>query len=193
MATHLRHHDLEKSSRSKPAICRNVNCGRTLDGVGKNGEIGAGSRMGQGPGNDLGICSICFGPLYVNMHDPEGKAMRRRVERRYLSQLIQGCGRAWCMNAYCKTAKAKISKDKTALTTQAALPLVKPLMDTLRDKSAPMYFCVDEGSQKRRKLAEMLAGENIYDFDWCVAACEAEGGRLDGARTWLENWAPKKI
>jgi hypothetical protein len=191
MATHLKHHELEKSSRSKPAICRNVNCGRTLDGVGKNGEIGAGSRMGQGPGNELGLCSICFGPLYVSMHDPEGKAMKRRVERRYISQLITGCGKSWCTNEYCKTARSKKDMSTPALATKDALPMVKPLMDSLYDHRAPVYFCVDDGSQKRRRLAEMLAAENIYDLEWCIAALEAEGGNLDGARGWLGNWAPK--
>lgn len=192
MSTHLKHHDLEKSSRLKPGICRNVNCGRTLEGVGKNGDIGAGSRMGQGPGNDLGLCSICFGPLYVTMHDPEGKAMKRRVERRYLSQMIQGCGKSWCINQYCKTAIARGGKEKTTLTTKDALPMVKPLMDTLGDRSAGMYFCVDEGSQKRRKLAEMLAAEKSYDLEWCIAACEAESGNLDKVRQWLQNWAPTR-
>ena len=192
MATHLKHHDMQKSSRTKPAICRNVNCGRTLEGVGKNGEIGAGSRMGQGPGNELGLCSICFGPLYVSMHDPEGKAMKRRVERRYISQLITGCGKAWCTNEYCKTAKSKIDKTSPALATKDASPIVKPLMDTLWDTRQQMFFCVDDGSQKRRKLAEMLAGEKVYDLEWCVAACEAETGNLDRARQWLQNWAPKR-
>lgn len=191
MATHLKHHDLEKSSRRKPAICRNPYCGRTLEGVGKNGEIGAGSRMGQGPGNELGLCSICFGPLYVNLYDPEGKAMKRRVERRYLSQLTTGCGKKWCVNEYCKTARARAGQEGAALTMKDALPVITPLRDSMWDRSKPMYFCVDEGSQKRRKLAEMLAAEKIYDLEWCVAACEAEGGRLDDSQAWLQNWAPK--
>lgn len=192
MATHLKHHELEKSTRSRPAICRNVNCGRTLDGVGKNGEIGAATRMGQGPGNDLGLCSICFGPLYVSMHDPEGKAMKRRVERRYISQLITGCGKAWCMNELCKTTKTRVEGSAPSLTTKDALPIVKPLIDLLNDHNTPMYFCVDETSQRRRKTAEMLAAEKVYDLEWCVAACEAENGNLDGARQWLQNWAPKR-
>ncbi|KAH8666050.1 hypothetical protein BGZ60DRAFT_540206 [Tricladium varicosporioides] len=192
MATHLKHHELEKAARSKPTICRNSNCGRTLHGVGKNGEIGGGSRIGQGPGNDLGICSICFGPLYVSQHDPEGKALKRRVERRYLGQMIKGCGNKWCSNEYCKTAMTNSGKGNTFISAQEALPLVKPLMAKYEDRSAPMYFCVDESSQKRRKLAEMLAVESDYDLEWCIAACEAETGKLDSARKWLENWAPKK-
>jgi hypothetical protein len=186
MATHLKHHDLEKASRGKPAICRNPNCGRTLEGVGKNGEVGAGTRTGQGPGNDLGLCSICFGPLYVNLYDPEGKAMKRRVERRYLSQLTTGCGKKWCQNEYCKTATSG-----PAVTMKDALPKIQPLMSTMWDRTKPMCFCVDEGSQKRRGLAEMVAAERIYDLEWCVAAFESEGGNLDAGRTWLNNWAPK--
>ncbi|KAE8444570.1 hypothetical protein EG329_014494 [Mollisiaceae sp. DMI_Dod_QoI] len=192
MATHLKHHELEKATKSKPEICRNVNCGRTLHGVGKNGEIGAGSRMGQGPGNDLGLCSICYGPLYVSMHDPEGKAMRRRIERRYVAQLINGCGKKWCQNEYCKTSKSNTGKGIAAATTQEAIPKVKSLMELLPNKNAPIHFCVDEGSQKRRGLAEMLAAEKVYELEWCVAACEAESGHLDAARTWLQNWAPKR-
>jgi hypothetical protein len=194
MATHLKHHDLQKASRDTPEICRNVNCGRTLDGVGKNGEIGAGSRMGQGPGNDLGLCSICFGPLYVNLHDPEGKAMKRRVERRYLSQVTAGCGKPWCSNQYCKTARTRTENGGAGptLTMKDALPLIQPLMITVQNRHAPMYFCVDETSQRRRSLAELLAAEKVFELGWCIAACEAEGGNLDGARQWLMNWAPKR-
>jgi hypothetical protein len=118
--------------------------------------------------------------------------MRRRVERRYLSQLITGCGKSWCRNEYCKTARIKSGKGNAGLTAQEALPKVKPMMDTLRNTNVAMYFCVDESSQKRRGLAEMLAGEKAYDLEWCVAALEAEGGNLEKARTWLQNWAPRK-
>jgi len=118
--------------------------------------------------------------------------MKRRIERRYLGQMIQGCGKAWCTNKYCKTAQSKALKAGPALTTKDALPLVQPLMATIGDRGAQMYFCVDEGSQKRRKLAEMLAAEKQFDLEWCVAACEAETGNLDNARQWLQNWAPKR-
>jgi hypothetical protein len=72
------------------------------------------------------------------------------------------------------------------LSTQEALLLVKPLVDTYPDRSAPMYFCVNEGSQKQRKLVEILAGENIFELEWCVTTSEAEGGNLDAARQWLQ-------
>lgn len=195
MSTHMKHHEVSKASKPLPRICRNVNCGRTLDGVGKNGEIGKNVRMGQGPGNELGLCSICFGPLYVSMHDPEGKAMKRRIERRYLGQLITGCGKPWCANLYCKLGRVNAGGEKgPVLSTKDALPIIKPLMDHIGDSRAPMYFCVDEGSQKRRAVAGYLASEGIYDLEWCVAATEgANSSDPDAARAWLRDWAPKKV
>ncbi|KAI0401081.1 ubiquitin fusion degradation protein UFD1-domain-containing protein [Xylaria palmicola] len=192
MATHLKHHELEKARRPKPAICRNANCGRTLHGVGRNGAIGTGTDVGQGPGNDIGLCSLCFSPLYVSLHDPEGKALKRRIERRYLSQMMTGCGKKWCRNEWCKTGRANASLEAKGASAQAVLPMVKPLVDVFRDKQAPMYFCVDESNQRRRMLAGMLASENAWDIEWCVAACQAEGPDLDKAREWLMNWAPMK-
>lgn len=192
MSAHLKHHELDKATRLAPPICRNANCGRTLHGVGKNGAVGAGTQMGQGPGNDLGLCSLCFTPLYVQLHDPEGKALRRRIERRYLTQMMQGCGKKWCANQWCKTGRTHLELEAKGSSAQAVLPLVKPLMETVQDVEAPMYFCVDEANQRRRQLAEMLAAEKVWDLAWCVAACEAEGADLDRAREWLMNWAPSR-
>ncbi|CAK4032797.1 hypothetical protein AC579_642 [Lecanosticta acicola] len=197
METHLKNHDLDRFSRQTPHPCRNINCGRTLDTCAKNGDTRAGSRMGQGPGNDVGLCSVCFGPLYVSMYDPEGKALKRRIERRYLQQLLTGCAKAWCKNEYCKTGRTNLDLN-TNITTKDAIPMVKPFLDTAA-KDTPLHFCVDEQSQKRRNLAEMLAAEDGgpagrggYAFEWCAGALEAENGDLDGARQWLKNWAPAR-
>ncbi|KAK2035261.1 ubiquitin fusion degradation protein [Colletotrichum zoysiae] len=130
MTAHMKHHELDKASRPKPAICRNANCGRTLHGVGSTGAVGVGTAMGQGPGNELGLCSLCFGPLYVSMHDPEGKALRRRIERRYLSQLMTGCGKKWCGNEWCRSGRDNIGLESKGTSAQAALPLIKPLVQS---------------------------------------------------------------
>ena len=195
MAAHMQHHELDKKQRAKPEICRDQLCGRTLYGVGQKGQVGAGLRMGQGPGNDLGLCSICFGPLYVSMHDPEGKALRRRIERRYLSQLMTGCGKSWCVNEWCKTGRKNLGAEPKVSSggAAAALPLVKPLLEEVADKSKPMHFCVDEGGQKRKLVAEFLANEGLWDLEWCCAATESEGADPDKAREWLRNWAPTKF
>ncbi|KAH8902174.1 hypothetical protein BR93DRAFT_360315 [Coniochaeta sp. PMI_546] len=187
-------HELDKAQRAAvpPPICRNALCSRTLHGVGPRGQVGAGTRMGQGPGNDLGLCSLCFGPLYVSMYDPEGKALRRRVERRYLTQLMKGCGRAGCLNEWCRSGRKHLGLEELGTSAAAALPLVKPLLDALGNSTEKMHFCVDEGTQKRRKLAEMLAAEGVWDLEWCIAALEAEGGDLAKARGWLGDWAPMR-
>ena len=200
METHLKGHDMDRISRPVPIPCRNANCGRTIDVCSHSGDTRAGTRMGQGPGNDVGLCSSCFGPLYVSMYDPENKALRRRIERRYLQQLLTGCGKGWCRNDFCKTGRKNLGIEGN-LTTKDALPMIKPFLDALAkgQQTAPLHFCVDEASQKRKKLAEMLAAEDGgpvgiggYRVEWCVGALEAEKGDLDGARQWLKNWAPSR-
>ena len=192
METHLKHHELDKGRRTKPAICRNVNCGRTLHGVGSKGQIGGNTAQGQGPGNEIGLCSLCFGPLYVSMHDPEGKALRRRIERRYLAQMMTGCGKAHCSNEWCKTGRANAGLEAKGSSAQAALPLVKPLVAAIPNLEEPMSFCVDEANQKRRHVAEMLAAEKAWELEWCVAAAEAEKGDPQKMREWLQAWAPRR-
>jgi hypothetical protein len=200
MDTHLRHHDLERLSRPPPRVCRNVNCGRTQDGANKMGDTRAGTRKGQGPGNEIGLCSVCFGPLYVSLHDPEGKALRRRIERRYLSQLLTGCGKSWCRNEYCRTGRKNLGQEDKSVPTREAIPIVKPFLEGMdgRGYSTPLHFCVDERSQKNRTLAEMMTaekgieGKGGYGLEWCVAAFEAEGGDLDRGRSWLKGWAPQR-
>ncbi|PPJ59363.1 hypothetical protein CBER1_05800 [Cercospora berteroae] len=198
METHLKNHDLDRFNRQAPVPCRNIYCGRTLDTCSKNGDTRAGTRMGQGPGNDVGLCSVCFGPLYVSLHDPENKALRRRIERRYLQQILTGCGKAHCKNEYCKTGRKNLELSMN-VTTKDALPMIKPFLAGLTESGearTPLHFCVEPSSQKKRNLAEMLAaedggpiGKGGYNFEWCLGALEAEGGDLDAARMWLKNWA----
>jgi hypothetical protein len=200
MDTHLRHHDLERLSRPAPRLCRNKYCGRTQDGANKSGDTRSGTRKGQGPGNEIGLCSVCFGPLYVSLHDPEGKALRRRIERRYLSQLLTGCGKAWCRNEYCRTGRKNLGQEDKSVPTKDAIPLVKPFLQGMDGGGydTPLHFCVDERTQKSRTLAEMVAaekgieGKGGYGPEWCVAGLEAEGGDLDRARAWLKGWAPQR-
>ena len=156
--------------------------------------------MGQGPGNDVGLCSSCYGPLYVSLYDPEGKALKRRVERRYLQQLVSGCSKAWCKNDFCRTGRKNNGSGEAIVSTKDALPLVKPFVDdVMKSTGSPLHFCVDEASQRKKDLALMLSaefeqqyGRTGYDLAWCIAALEAEKGDLEMAKTWLANWAPKK-
>ena len=206
MPAHLKLHDYQRLSRSKPRICRNANCGRTIDGLGKNGQS-----KNLPPRNELGVCDSCFGPLYVSMYDPDGKALKRRVERKYLTQLLTGCGQSWCRNAYCKIGRKnlELGKPGESITSKEALAMAKPTLEKLKDQSTPLHFCTDEASQTRRALAEMLSAEGMgeagkekpnglkvpgggYQLEWCVAALETEAGDSDRARAWLKDWAPTR-
>lgn len=216
MLTHLKHHDLQRLSRPMPRVCRNANCGRTIDGVGQKGEI-----RNQPPRNELGVCDTCFGPLYVSMYDPEGKALKRRLERKYLTQLLTGCGKSCCRNEFCKSGRKALGLEQpegSPITSTEAMGMVKPLLpERVRvggGSNIPVYFCVDEASQQRRILAEMLAeeargegtaggmtkgkgragsGEGVgYKLEWCMAALEFESGDVDRGRAWLRNWAPTR-
>ncbi|KAF2859890.1 hypothetical protein K470DRAFT_258421 [Piedraia hortae CBS 480.64] len=190
MDAHLKNHDLDRYVRPPPVPCRNVNCGCTLDRCSRSGD----TRVVRRKENDLGVCNVCFGPLYVSMYDPEGKALRRRVERRYLQQLAAGCGRGWCRNEFCKTGRRNLGGLETEVSTKEAVPMVRPFLDG----NGPLHFCVDEKSQTRRTVAEVLAAEGGlmqgggYDFVWCLGALEAEDGDVDGAKQWLRNWAPTR-
>ncbi|CAD0098391.1 unnamed protein product [Aureobasidium mustum] len=193
MDTHLKHHDLTRKSRPQPRLCRNAVCGRTLDGTSHDGNTRAAVRD---TGNDIGLCAACFGPLYVSNYDPENKALKRRIERRYLTQLVTGCGKSWCRNTFCKTGRTNTGEGG-AVNTKDALPMIKPFVDAsiLPTAAKPLHFCVDEASQTRRALAEMLKEEHgmkgeVYSLPWCVGALEAENGQADKAREWLGNWAP---
>lgn len=204
MPTHLKHHDLQRLSRVKPRICRNANCGRTLDSIDKNGET-----RYKPLRNELGVCDTCFGPLYVSLYDPDGKALKRRVERKYLTQLLTGCGQSWCKNPLCKTGRKNLAMDRPGglVTSKEALGMVKPILDQLKELEFPVNFCSDEASQQRRSLAEMISAEGEadgvereqlqseesgYELEWCIAALEVAGGDLDRARSWLNDWAPTR-
>ncbi|RKF77969.1 putative ubiquitin fusion degradation protein [Golovinomyces cichoracearum] len=180
--THMKHHDLEKMNKSKPIVCTNIYCCHTLGGFEDIEKSKESKRLSQVSKNELGLCSICFGPLYVNIYDPDGKALKRRIERRYLSQLIQGCGKSWCRNKYCKTAQ------NSQLTSKTALPIAKMLI--MPENIDNLHFCVNQSISDYRLLAEKIAEEKKFALEWCIAALEDQGN-LDSAKTWLNNWAPK--
>ena len=150
MTSHGSHHELEKKRRVAPRLCRNALCGRTIG----DGERGASNSSSAN--NNIGLCSVCFGPLYVAAYDPDGKALMRRVERRYLSQLLTGCKHAWCVNTYCKTGRAnqgpgqnknqqesksehereREKGQEQTISMKTALPMIKPFLDGLYHTSS---------------------------------------------------------
>jgi len=192
MDVHMRNHEITKASQPVPRLCRNACCGRTLYGAGPRGANFSRASRPEHQDNNLGLCPTCFTPLYSSVHDPEGKAMRRRIERRYLLQLTTGCGKEWCGNEWCKTHRANAGLEPKGTNVKAALPLVKPLVDLVPDLEMPMWFCVDAASAMCRLAAEDLASEGVYEMGWCVAAADATGGDVSRAREWLRMWGNVK-
>ncbi|KIV84425.1 hypothetical protein PV11_00206 [Exophiala sideris] len=184
MKTHLRLHDRDRVTRPKPRLCANSICGRTI----RYEDVEARSQKDQ-----LGLCNECFGPLYVTTYDPEGKMLRRRIERRLLQQLIGGCGKSWCRNAeFCKTGHKNVTGQDRVVSAKDGLPMVKPIMDELaQGVTTGLVFCVDEASQTRRNLANMMASEGEYELEWCAKALEEERGDVGKARDWLKDRAPR--
>jgi hypothetical protein len=119
--------------------------------------------------------------------------LRRRIERRLLQQLIGGCGKAWCRNErLCKTGYKNVTGQDRVVSAKDGLPMIKPIIDQLAaGDSSGLIFCVDEASQTRRSMAEMMASEKEYEVEWCAKALEEEKGDLARARDWLKDRAPK--
>lgn len=183
MRTHMRLHDRDRITKTKPTLCSNRACGRTI----KSGDE---MRAKQ---EQYGLCNECFGPLYISSYDPEGKMLRRRIERRLLQQLIGGCGKSWCHNeTWCKTGYRNSKGEDRILTAKDALPRIKPVLDALtKGETVDLMFCVDEAAQTRKATAEMVAAEALYELEWCVKALEEEHNDLSKARSWLSDRAPK--
>ncbi|ODQ53715.1 UFD1-domain-containing protein [Saitoella complicata NRRL Y-17804] len=91
------------------------------------------------------------------------------------------------LNNKCATATGK------ALTMAEAAAIVKPIKEALMDISTPLEFCVDEGTTKRRILAEMVLDEDAsYDIEWRIKAIDVEASNVANAQLWLERNAVKK-
>lgn len=183
MRTHLGLHDRDRVLQAKPATCVNNMCGRSI-------RAGDERRVDS---EQIGLCSEDFAPLYNTSYDPESKALRRRIERRLLQQLIGGCGKSWCQNErWCKTWYKNTTKEDRILTAKEALPLIRPVMDDLaKGNASSLSFCVDQGTQDRQHAARILAQLGEYDLAWCIKAVEESKGDSNTAQTWLIDHAPK--
>lgn len=185
MKIHLKIHDRERVGRVTPKLCSNRICGRTIGTADER-------RVHQ---EQLGLCDVCFGPLYITTHDPDGRALRRRIERRLLSQMVGGCGKSYCNNVeWCKTGRKNSTGQDRTLTTKDALPMIKPVLEKLANGSieeAGLAFCVAEDVQSRRAMGEMMAAEEIYDLAWCIRALQESHNDINQATNWLGDRAPK--
>ncbi|RMD41433.1 hypothetical protein DV735_g3688, partial [Chaetothyriales sp. CBS 134920] len=193
MKTHLGLHDRERLARPRPTVCTNPVCARTIKSPGA---------ISDHQQQQLGLCNECFAPLYGTTHDPDGKALRRRIERRLLQQLLAGCGKPWCRNTdWCRTGQShsgiETAAAAPALTARDALPLIKPVLDQLKAGSghSALYFCIDENTQTRRVIADAMAAASgssgEYEIEWCIKALEESRNDVAQAHDWLRAHAPR--
>lgn len=169
---HLKNHDYQRLTKPLPKICCNPQCYRSP------------------AENELGLCSVCFGPLYSSTYDPTGSGLRSRIERRFLRQLLQGCKNPYCNSELCKTGRKNTLGVEEQMGTKEAFPLVKAKPEGL------MPFCVDETTSMRREMAVAISLESAlqvdaskggYPLEFCCKAIEASNGDYDATRRWLER------
>ena len=165
LGIHEMGHDQERRRQVTPNICRNENCVR------KRGD------------NKLLLCDICFGLLWAPGHDPDGSKLSSRLERRLLNQLITGCHRPWCRNKFCATGSG------TKLGMVTANETVKQTVKNLNNTQTAINLCVDEGTTRKRILAQLAYEDlnGVYDIRWCDSAAEHVGlnGNIGEVREWL--------
>ncbi|KAJ2083767.1 hypothetical protein H4R24_000538 [Coemansia sp. RSA 988] len=107
---HMRVHEMKDAeARANMVPCTNKECRR------ERGD------------NLLGLCSICFGPLYSGQYDPGNHKLLKRLARNLHMQLTNGCGSVSCHNMHCASGRANAISDANATPlsqTEAAAMLV---------------------------------------------------------------------
>ncbi|KAG0233802.1 hypothetical protein BGW42_007173 [Actinomortierella wolfii] len=178
---HAQNHEYQRQNQALPQFCSNQNCVRPK----------------AAGGNALGACQICFGPFWSPNYDPKHQKLIQRLARRYHTQLMTGCGNSWCKNPYCATAKGE-TMDATSAATElmGIIKEVKLGQGSGTNGSGKIWLCVDEGTTRKRMLAEMLHEDvhKKYALEWCIKAI-VETSRtsedLGTAAKWLQQQAPR--
>lgn len=177
LKSHMRMHYMDKVELNTESIgmCANSNCVNIVDNA----------------SNDLGLCDICYGPLFATVADPTNIKLQNRIERRYMLQLTKGCGNAWCQNPQCATAtQPQPIKELLNRIQQELLPLVVrpelPITKKVGTKTAQneFYFCISESVHLKKALAEHLADEGQYSRIMALRAVHKLRDE-DSARDWL--------
>ncbi|PVH14976.1 uncharacterized protein CXQ87_005255 [Candidozyma duobushaemuli] len=177
LKSHMRMHYMDKVELNTESVglCANVNCVNIVDDA----------------TNELGLCDICYGPLFATVLDPTHIKLQNRIERRYMLQLTKGCGNSWCQNSHCATASKPLPiKDSLNLIQQELLPLiVKPELPITKKNGAKssrneLYFCISESVHNKKALVEHLAEEGHYSRNMALKAVHKSRNE-DSAREWL--------
>ncbi|CUS23868.1 LAQU0S12e01838g1_1 [Lachancea quebecensis] len=158
---------IDKAQRLQLALCKNINCCRTL------GEVW----------NAQSLCDICYGQFYSTQDDSDGSQFLRKLERKYVIQLSRGCGSTFCKNLNCKSS---------GLSRLSTMPEImnhvhKSLM------TAPIFqfwICVDEATTKKKLVADMYAElkSGKYEIEWIhYGVNQIPVVTIDALDHWLEE------
>ncbi|ABN67917.2 ubiquitin fusion degradation protein [Scheffersomyces stipitis CBS 6054] len=189
---HLKMHDLDKiqfNEWNKTVFrkCSNVNCIKLL---------------GTEAANDLDLCDLCYGPLYIAQHDPTHIKLQQRIERRYMMQLTKGCGNGWCRNPYCASSynasaeiKGKPFKELIQLLNEflfrqistPSFPINKAHVVEGRNR---LWFCVNESVSNKNVMLELISSEGEYDEEIIYKAVNEKNDE-QSMRSWLHDNAIK--
>ncbi|KAI3404610.2 hypothetical protein KGF56_002605 [Candida oxycetoniae] len=182
LSSHMKVHELDKIQQNEALEfikCCNVNCINEKD-----------------MDNELDLCGICYGPLYLTQHDPTNIKLQQRIERKYMIQLFRGCQHSWCSNEYCRTGNGnKLStsmQDLLSLTNEKlikniykpGLPINKNV-DEARQENNQVWFCVNETVSNKKSLYDMFSREGEYDEKIILKALSVNNSNEKDVRQWL--------
>ncbi|GMM43787.1 hypothetical protein DAPK24_003620 [Pichia kluyveri] len=172
LETHLKLHEIMKLQQSTPLKCKNELC---VEIISNNVE------------NSLQLCDICFGSLYSNILDPDGKKLLQRIERRYILQIKNGCGDEKCENEYCQSSKKCLLKGSNMVEI---VKFVKNniIPEVINEKK--FKFCVSNKMNQHRRYVEYFIGGE-YEEGWVCKSNKECGDDIEKMSGWLDKYAVK--
>lgn len=178
LESHVKLHDMVRLSNCIPQVCSNELCVNTIT---------------LDDGNPVGLCKDCFGVLYSNVFDPDGKKLIQRIERRYILQIKNGCGSRTCENRLCGNSNKCEVADDIKKSMAAIVKYVKnEIMSGFSLKDCKFQFCVSENIDQRRHIIEMFQNSE-WAFGWICKSNEINGNEINQMTQWLENNAVKNV
>lgn len=154
---HMQLHDYEKAEINQSITfkkCSNVNC------------------INEAGSNELNLCELCFGPLYIAQFDPTNIKLQSRIERKYMLQLTKGCDQVWCNNEHCKAGNPRLNnnsmKDSMTLIQQLFNSIHQPRLPinekngVAKEGETKFWFCVNESVSKKKLWFDILKSEGDY-------------------------------
>lgn len=173
---HMKIHEFDRLNKEIPIKCSNILCVNIINMEEYN--------------NNIGLCKDCFGSLYSNIIDPDGKRLLQRIERKYILQIKNGCGdKINCMNELCNScSKCRISEKSRESMSEIVKIVKNDLMTNIQTNEGKFQFefCVSKNMNERRRFVSMFEGSD-WALGWICKSNEINGNNIDKMNQWLEN------